>query len=82
MLAKIEKIARVKPIDYDFGRRFDSRDDSEKNSSFLQELKRAIAKKIAAKTSKIPDAYRLEITEETPPALFYFGGSDITGLLK
>ena len=82
MLARIEKIERVKPVDYDFGRRFDSRDDGEKEGSFLQELKRAIAKKIAAKTSKIPDAYRSEITEEVPPALFYFGGSNIPDLLK
>lgn len=84
MLEKIEKISRVKSVDFDVGRRFDSRrhqgdDDS---GSFASELKRVLNKKTEKKPSEIPEAYKLDITSSGTHSLFYFGGLDLNSLLN
>ena len=80
MVEKIEKIARVKPVDYDVGRRFDSRNHrEEKKSSFLNELRRVMNKK--PKTTAIPAAYNLELSGENT-RLFYYGSLDLDALLR
>ena len=80
MVEKIEKIARVKPVDYDVGRRFDSRNNrEEKSSSFLSELRRVMGKK--NKPAEIPAAYNLELSGENT-RLFYYGSLDLDALLR
>ena len=82
MVEKIEKIARVKPVDYDVGRRFDSRNFREdKKGSFLNELRRVMNKKNKT-TSTIPEAYNLELSGDNSNYLFYLGSLDINALLK
>ena len=80
MVEKIEKIARVKPIDDDVGRRFDSRNHrGEKNDSFLSELRRVMNKK--NKPAEIPAAYNLELSGENT-RLFHYGSLDLDALLR
>jgi hypothetical protein len=80
MVEKIEKIAPVKPVDYDVGRRFNSRNHrDEKKGSFLNELRRVINKK--NKTNEIPEAYNLDLSGENT-SLFYYGSLDLEALLR
>ena len=79
MVEKIEKIARVKAIDYDVGRRDEHNQRQNKDSSFLSELRRVINKK--NKPSEIPEAYNLELSGETT-GLFYYGNLDLNALLR
>lgn len=79
MVEKIEKIARVKAIDYDVGRRDDRNQRDDKNGSFLSELRRVLNKK--NKPSEIPAAYDLELSGETI-GLFYYGNLDLGALLR
>jgi len=79
MVEKIEKIARVKAIDYDVGRRENHQQRKDKNGSFLSELRRVIHKK--NKPSEIPEAYNLELSGETT-GLFYYGNLDLNALLR
>lgn len=80
MIEKVQKIARIKKIDNDVGRRFDERRQNN-NKSFFEELNRAMDKKTAVKPSKIPDAYSLELTSPGTQSLFYYGGLDLEALL-
>ncbi|MBQ7703895.1 MAG: hypothetical protein IJT73_00480 [Selenomonadaceae bacterium] len=81
MVERIEKIARVKPVDYDVGRRFDSRNHREdKKGSFLSELRRVINKKNTS--TEIPEAYNLELSGDNANHLFYFGSLDLDALLR
>ena len=79
MVEKIEKIARVKPIDYDVGRRDNYNQRENKDGSFLSELRRVLNKK--NKLSEFPKAYNLELSGETV-GLFYYGNSDLNALLR
>lgn len=79
MVERIERIARVKPIDYDVGRRDNHQQREDKNSSFLSELRRVINKK--NKPSEIPEAYNLDLSGETT-GLFYYGHLDLNALLR
>ncbi len=79
MVEKIEKIARVKAVDYDVGRRDNNNPRQNKDSSFLSELRRVINKK--NKPSEIPEAYNLELSGETT-GLFYYGNLDLNALLR
>ena len=80
MVERIEKIAPVKPVDYDVGRRFDNQNNrDEKNGSFLNELRRVINKK--NKPSEIPEAYNLELSGENT-RLFHYGSLDLDALLR
>ncbi len=83
MIERIERIARVKPVDDDVGRRFDSRNHrDDKDNSFLNELRQAMNKKNAPKTSEIPAAYNLELTSIGTQSLFYSGGLSLEALLR
>lgn len=79
MVERIERIARVKPIDYDVGRRDNHQQREDKNGSFLSELRRVINKK--NKPSEIPEAYNLDLSGETT-GLFYYGHLDLNALLR
>ena len=84
MVERIEKIARIKGVDYDVGKRFDSSrqrgDDG--NPNFAAELSRVMNKKSPPKTSTIPEAYKLELSSIGSEALFYFGATDMRTLLN
>lgn len=84
MVERIEKIARIKGVDYDVGKRFDSsrqRGDDGK-SSFAAELSRVMNKKVEKATSTISEAYKLELSSLGSDALFYFGATDLRTLLN
>lgn len=82
MVERIERIARVKPVDEDVGRRFDSRNQrDDKNNSFLNELRRVLNRKPEPpKPSEISAAYDLEITGATQ-SLFYFSNLNFLALM-
>ena len=79
MVEKIEKIARVKAIDYDVGRRDNRNRREDKGGSFLSELRRVLNKK--NKPSEIPEAYNLELSGDSV-GLFYYGNLDLNALLR
>ena len=82
MVEKILKVARIKGVDYDVGRRFDSRrKDGDENNSFANELKRVMNKKKDNESSEIPEAYKLELTNIGTQSLFYYGGLNLSELL-
>lgn len=82
MAERIEKIERVKIVENDVGRRFDTKNHrNDKNRAFLNEYRRFLNRK-PAHSGGTSDAYDLELTSDGIPALFYFGDRDIRGLLK
>ena len=82
MVEKIEKVARVKGVDYDVGRRFDSRRNGDDGGSFASELNRVINKKKEVKSGEIPEAYKLELSSIGTQSLFYYGGLNLSELLN
>ena len=81
MIEKIEKIARVKGVDHDVGNRLNSGRDHEDNG-FATTLRRAINKKVEKDSSKISEAYALDINSLGGQSLFYFGATDLRALLN
>ena len=81
MIEKIEKINRVKGIDFDVGKKYDSRGGRDDNGSFANTLKRVLNKKADPARSEIPEAYRLELSSNGTQSLFYFGGLNLQQLL-
>ena len=69
MVERIEKIARIKGVDYDVGKRFDSSRQRGDDGN-------------PPKTSTIPEAYKLELSSIGSEALFYFGATDMRTLLN
>jgi len=83
MVERIEKIARIKGVDYDVGKRFDSsRQNAEDGKSFAAELSRVMNKKAEKKVAPISEAYKLELSNYDSEALFYFGATDLRMLLN
>ena len=82
MVERIEKIARVKGVDYDVGRRFNSGGNHGGESDFAAELKKVLTKKTERKQSQISEAYALDITSLGGQGLFYFGATDMRALLN
>ena len=82
MVERIEKVARVKGVDYDVGRRFDSRGNGGDGGSFASELSKVMNKKKEIKPSEIPDAYKLELSSIGTQSLFYYGGLNLHDLLN
>lgn len=83
MVERIEKIARIKSVDYDVGKRFDSSHGrGEDGKSFAAELSRVMNKKAEKKVASIPEAYKLELSNYDYEALFYFGATDLRTLLN
>lgn len=84
MIEKIEKVLRVKSVDNDVGRRFDSRrkKDDDGDSSFANALRRVMNKKEEEKSVEVPDAYKLELSSLNSQSLFYFGGLNFRELLS
>ena len=76
MIEKIEKISRIKGIDFDVGKKFDS---GRGDSGFAATLRRAIDKE--NKSAEISEAYTLELNS-LGDSLFYFGGTDFRTLLN
>lgn len=81
MVEKIMKIARVKGVDYDVGRRYDNKQKGGENSTFADALKRVMNKQEDGPSSEIPDAYKLELNSVGTQSLFYFGGLNLNDLL-
>ena len=83
MVEKIARIARIKSVDYDVGKSFDSgHGRGEDGKSFAAELSRVMNKKTEKTTSTIPEAYKLELSNYDSEALFYFGATDLRTLLN
>ena len=83
MVEKILKIARIKGVDNDVGRRFDSRrKDGDEDKAFANELNRVMKKKDDDDSSKIPEAYTLELSNIGTQSLFYYGGLNLQELLR
>ena len=78
MIEKIEKIARIKGIDFDVGKKFDSA-KKDNDSGFTATLRRAIDRK--NKSAEMSEAYSLELNS-LGDSLFYFGGTDFRTLLS
>ncbi|MBQ7479753.1 MAG: hypothetical protein IJT01_12805 [Selenomonadaceae bacterium] len=81
MVERIERVARVKGVDYDVGRSFDRKEGYEDQASgkkFSEFFQKARNRQTVAE-SKIPEAYRLEIGRATQ-SLFYTGGMDFRSL--
>ena len=82
MVERIARIARVKGVDYDVGRRFDSRQkEDEETAGFANTLRRVMNKSKDETPSKISDAYKLELSSIGTQSLLYFGGSNLNELL-
>jgi len=81
MIERIQRVARVKKVENDVGRRFDEQKRNGGNKSFLEELNAAMGKKNSPKTAKIPDAYALDLTSTGTQSLFYYSGMDLESLL-
>ena len=83
MVEKILKIARIKGVDNDVGRRFDSRrKDGDGDNAFANELSRVMNKKKKTESSEIPEAYKLELSNIGTQSLFYYGGLNLQDLLR
>lgn len=81
MIEKVQRIARVKRIDNDVGRRYDEQKNGG-GKSFLDELNTAMGKKNTPKSVKISDPYALELTSTGTQSLFYYGSMDLEALLQ
>ena len=82
MVEKILKIARIKGVDNDVGRRFDSRRrESDEDKAFANELNRVMKKNEDSEKSEIPAAYSLELSSIGTQSLFYYGGLNLNELL-
>ena len=84
MVEKIARIAPVKGVDYDVGKRFDSsrQQGDDGKSDFATELSRVMNKKTTQKVSEVPEAYKLELNSLGGSSLFYFGATDFKDLLN
>lgn len=82
MVEKIARIAKIKGVDYDVGRGSDSKQKDEEDSGFANTLRRVMSKHENETPSKIPDAYRLELSSIGAQSLFYFGRSNLNELLN
>ena len=83
MVERIEKIARVKGIESETGRRFDKKNnyrDGEGDGSFAGTLKR-VMKKHEEDNGVFPEAYKLELTSTGANTLFHFHGWNMGQLL-
>ena len=79
MINKIERVSRVKGVDFDVGKKYDS--NRESKNAFADTLRRVLNKKADSNRSEIPEAYKLDITSGGTQSLFYFGGLDLNRLL-
>ncbi|MBR5913699.1 MAG: hypothetical protein IKZ58_05015 [Selenomonadaceae bacterium] len=80
MIERIAKIARVKRVENDVGRRFDDRQQNS-GKSFLDELNSAMGKKARPKPVKISEPYAVDLQNTATQSLFYYSGLDLEALL-
>ncbi len=81
MVERIEKVARVKGVDYDVGRSFDRKEGYEEKDSgkkFSEVFQKARNRQVA-EPSSVSAPYRLELSRATQ-SLFYEGGMDFRSL--
>ena len=83
---RIEKVARVKSVDYDINRPFDRKegyeDQKDRERAFKYQLHRAMKKQPAASTDvAISEPYTVDCTRATQ-SLFYKEGSPLSILRK
>ena len=81
MVERIEKIARIKGVEYDVSRPFDRKEgyQDNKKKKFAQELNQAMQKS-QKQESTMPIPYRLELNTRATQSLFYQGGLDLRHL--
>ncbi len=82
MVEKIERIARVKGIESENGRRFDNKNhykEGKGDGSFAGTLKRVMKK--SEGESSFPAAYKLELSSSGANTLFHFHGWNMGQLL-
>ena len=81
MVERIEKVARVKGIDYDVGRSFDRKEGYEEQASGkkFSEFFQKARNHQAAEPSNVSAPYRLELSRATQ-SLFYERGMDFRSL--
>ncbi len=80
MIERIEKVARVKGVDYDVSRSFDRKEgyQDQKKKKFSQILNQAVEKKKSESTTPIP--YQLELSTRPTQSLFYQDGLNLNQL--
>ena len=81
MVERIEKVARIKGVDYDVERPFDRKEDYQdsKKKKFAQTLSQAMSKN-QAQESSMPTPYRLELSTRATQSLFYQDGLNLRQL--
>ena len=82
MVERIEKVARIKGVDYDVERPFDRKEDyqdNKKKKEFAQALSQAM-RKDKAQESSMPKPYRLELSTRPTQSLFYQDGLNLRQL--
>ncbi len=80
MIERIEKVARVKGVDYDVSRSFDRKEgyQDQKKKKFSQILNQAVDKKKSESNMPIP--YQLELSTRPTQSLFYQDGLNLNQL--
>ena len=81
MVERIERIARVKGVEYDVERSFERKEgyQDSKKKKFAQELNQAMQKNQKTE-STMPIPYRLELNTRATQSLFYQGGLNLNQL--
>ncbi len=82
MVERIEKVARIKGVDYDVEHRFDRKEDYQDNrkKKFAQTLNQAMSRNQAQEKNSMPIPYRLELNTRATQSLFYQDGLNLSQL--
>lgn len=82
MVDRIEKVSRVKGVDYDINRPYDSKDNGRNNSgdTFEQTLGKAMKRQSEAKPSGPSEAYILDL--QGPTHSYFYMDSSLLARLK
>lgn len=82
MIESIERVERVKGINYDVGRREDrERENTDASGKKFSDYLKKANKKSPEKTSEIGDAYKLDVGRPSH-SLFYDGGVDFRAVRR
>ncbi|MBR6266896.1 MAG: hypothetical protein IKR28_00990 [Selenomonadaceae bacterium] len=81
MVERIERIARIKGVDYDVERPFERKENYQdsKKKKFAQTLNQAM-RKDQTRESSMPTPYRLELSTRATQSLFYQDGLSLRQL--
>ena len=80
MVDRIERVARIKDVEYDVGRSFERkegyRDQQEKRK--FSEVLQSVMKRGVKQESSVPEPYRLELNTRATQSLFYQNGVELS----